>query len=65
MATQDLRDRNGSKIGQIETRSDGVQVLRDKNGSKLGEYNPRDNTTRNKNGGKVGTGNLLTTLLRP
>ncbi|MCL2660642.1 MAG: hypothetical protein FWD64_09015 [Acidobacteriaceae bacterium] len=64
MATQDLRDRNGNKIGSIDVDSQGTQVLKDKNGNRLGTYEPRSNTTRDKNGNRVGTGNILTTLLR-
>ncbi len=63
MATNYLRDKNGSTIGKIETASDGKQKIYDKNGSYLGEYDPKSNYTRNKNGSTVGTGNLLSSLL--
>lgn len=63
MSKEVLRDRNGNRIGEIETMSDGKQVIRDKNGNRLGEYTPRDNVTRDKNGNRVGTGNLLTRFL--
>ena len=64
MADEILRDRNGFRIGTIETRSDRTQVLRDKNASRLGEYDPRTNITRDRNSSRVGEGNLLATLLR-
>lgn len=63
MAKKDLRDRNGSLLGTIETKSDGKQELRDRYGSFKGSYDPKSNTTRDRNGSMVGTGNLLTTLL--
>ena len=63
METEVLRDRHGSRMGQIETRSDGVQIIRDQHGSRLGEYNPHNHETRDKHGIRLGTGNLLTTLL--
>jgi hypothetical protein len=62
MANQVLRDTRGVKIGEIQETS-GKLVLRDARGVKKGEYDPRTNTTRNDRGVKVGTGNLLTTLL--
>lgn len=63
MADQILKDRNGSKIGSIEVRSDGTQIGKDKNGSKKGEYDPKRNITKDKNGKKVGEGNFLSTLI--
>jgi hypothetical protein len=63
MAKQDLRDRSGSLIGTIETKSDGKQELRDRSGSLKGTYDPKSNQTRDGSGSLVGTGNLLTTLL--
>ena len=63
MAKKDLRDRNGSLLGTIETKSDGKQELRDRNWSFKGSYDPKTDKTRDKNGSLVGTGNLLTSLL--
>ena len=63
MSKEILKDRNGNRIGEIETASDGKQTIRDKNGNRLGEYNPSDNVTRDKNGNRVGEGNLLTRFL--
>ena len=62
MANQVLRDKRGIKIGEIKEIG-GKLVIRDARGIKKGEYNPKSNTTRNERGIKVGTGNLLTTLL--
>ena len=39
-------------------------ILRDKHGNRLGEYDANTNRTRDKSGSLVGSGNLLTTLLR-
>jgi len=65
MQTQVLRNANGIKIGEIEHRSDGIQILRDANGMKKGEYEPKWNLTRDRDGRRVGEGNLLASLLRP
>jgi len=62
MANEILRDRMGGRIGEIEHQNDKL-VLRDAMGHRLGEYSPRDNTTRDATGARIGTGNLLTTLL--
>ena len=62
MANQVLRDSRGTKIGEIR-ETGGKLVIRDARGSKKGEYDPKTNTTRDARGTKVGTGNLLTTLL--
>ena len=59
-----LRDRFGNRIGEIETVN-GRQILRDKNGNRLGEYDPETRVTRDRVGNRVGTGNLLVTLLKP
>jgi len=62
MANQVLRNSKGVKIGEIQ-ETGGKLVIRDAHGVKKGEYDPKSNTTRNEKGVKVGTGNLLTTLL--
>ena len=62
MANQVLRDSHGSKIGEI-IESGGKLIIRDARGSKKGEYDPKSNVTRDAKGNKVGTGNLLTSLL--
>ena len=63
MSTQDLRDRNGSLIGKVVTKSDGKQEIYDRFGSIHGKYDPKTNKTYDRRGSLVGTGNLLTTLL--
>ena len=62
MANQVLRDSRGTKIGEIQ-ETGGKLVIRDARGSKKVDYDPKTNTTRDARGTKVGTGNLLTTLL--
>lgn len=62
MANQVLRDSRGVKLGEIQ-ETGGKLVIRDARGVKKGEYDPKSNTTRNERGQKVGTGNLLTSLL--
>jgi len=62
MANQVLRDSRGVKIGEIQ-EAGGKLIIRDARGIKKGEYDPKTNTTRNERGVKVGTGNLLTSLL--
>jgi len=57
-----LKDSSGKKVGEIKDRGD-KQVLYDANGRLQGEYDSSSNTTRDAHGRRVGTGNLLTTLL--
>jgi len=64
MSEEILRDRDGRRIGTIETRADRIQIIRDANGRRLGEYDPRNNVTRDANGRRVGDGNLLASFLR-
>ncbi len=63
MSREILRDRDGYQIGWVETDATGNQVLRDKDGYRRGGYSRSDNTTRDEFGNRVGTGNLLVTLL--
>ncbi|WP_119157759.1 hypothetical protein [Caldimonas tepidiphila] len=63
MAYEVLRDRQGRRIAEIETRGDGKQVIRDPLGRRLGEYDPKSNVTRDAQGRRVGEGNLLVSLL--
>lgn len=58
---QVLRDRTGKKIGEIQ-ESSGRKILRDAHGHKLGEFDGR--VTRDEHGRLVGTGDLLTSLLK-
>lgn len=62
MANQVLKDSRGVKIGEIQETS-GRLIIKDARGVKKGEYDPKTNTTKDARGVKVGTGNLLTTLL--
>lgn len=62
MSQQILRDRNGVRIGIIE--SIGHEMIgRDKNGVRVGVYNPNLDVTYDKNGVRVGSGNLLSSLI--
>lgn len=63
MADQVLRDRSGSVLGTIKTRSDGTQELRDRSGSLKGTYDPKADCTRLTSGSVFGKGNLLAALL--
>ena len=57
---QELRDRNGRKIGEI--RDEGSRkVIYDSNGRRLGYFDGR--YTYDANGRRIGEGDLLTTLL--
>jgi hypothetical protein len=62
MSTQVLKDRYGSKIGEIREYNGNLSI-HDKNGTKLGTYESKTNVTKDKFGSKIGSGNLLTTLL--
>lgn len=63
MADQVLKDSKGYMIGKISTDSRGVMTIKDAKGYTKGSYDPKTNTTKDARGYKVGTGNLLTTLL--
>lgn len=62
MANQVLKNSKGVKIGEIQ-ETNGKLVIKDATGVKKGEFDPKTNTTKDHRGVKVGTGNLLTTLL--
>ena len=64
MSEQILRDRNNQVRGYIRTQSDGVQVLSDAHNHILGYYRPQSNRTFDRNNQMLGSGNLLTELLR-
>ena len=63
MAEEFLKDRNGNRIGSIETRNDGTQIGKDKNGNRRGEVDPKRNIPKDRNGYKGGEGNLLAALI--
>ena len=60
---QVLRDSHGTRIGTIETCSNGVQIARDAHGTRVGEYDPKQNVTRDAHGTRVGEGNFLSALI--
>jgi hypothetical protein len=62
MANQVLKDATGRKIGEIRT-SGRNQTIHDATGRKKGEFRPSSNSTHDSTGRKIGTGNLLTSLL--
>lgn len=64
MSRQTLKDKSFRAIGYIDTDSSGKQTLLDKSFRKLGYYDPKNNTTMDSSFRKVGTGNLLATLLK-
>ena len=59
--TQVLKDRYGSKIGEIRDEGN-KQTIYDKYGSRLGYYDGR--YTYDKYGSRIGEGNMLVTLLK-
>ena len=58
-----FRDAKGRMLGIMEDQGDLI-VLRDARGRQLGVYDKRMNVTRDSFGRMVGTGNLLTMLLK-
>jgi hypothetical protein len=63
MADQILKDNKGHIIGKITTSPSGMQTIKDVKGHTKGTYDPKTNTTKDTKGLKVGSGNLLITLL--
>ncbi|MEQ8156137.1 MAG: hypothetical protein ABRQ25_14825 [Clostridiaceae bacterium] len=63
MHEQVLRDKNGILLGKIKEVS-GQLELRNRHGILMGKYNPNTDQTRDRHGALVGTGNLLTMLLK-
>ena len=57
-----LRDRFGYILGRIQDNGREL-VARDKYGNICGRYEKDTNTTKDRLGNKVGTGNLLVALL--
>ena len=60
---QMFRDAKGRMLGIMEDQG-GIIVIRDARGRQLGNYDKRMNVTRDSFGRMVGTGNLLTMLLK-
>ena len=63
MSEQVLKDKLGHTIGKISTSSNGLQTIKTPQGHTKGTYDPKTNTTKDNLGHKVGTGNLLISLL--
>ena len=63
MSVQTLKDKRGFTLGKISSASNGVQTIKDKKGFKKGTYDPKTDKTKDARGFRVGSGNLLTTLL--
>lgn len=63
MSKETLRDGQGNPIGYIED-SGNDEIIRDSQGNYLGRYIASFNVTEDRSGNRVGTGNLLTRLLR-
>lgn len=62
MSTNILKDRFGYKIGEIKDKGD-ILILNDRHGRKMGEFRKSANATFDRNGYRIGQGNLLATLL--
>lgn len=60
-----LRDNLSRVIGVITIDNRGIQTLRTQLGEVLGTYDPNSNLTRTFLGQIVGSGNLLTMLIKP
>lgn len=72
-STASLYDKNHHLIAKIKTQGNGkkgndevryLDEIYDSNGHYLGKYDYKTGITNDKDGHKVGTGNLLTTLLK-
>ena len=57
-----LKDKNFARLGEIK-QIGSRQELRDKNNRLLGWYESSTNTTFDSSGRRIGTGNLLSSLL--
>ena len=64
MADQILKDPLGRVIARISTDSRGNMTIKDQLGVVLGTYDPKTNITRNFYGQVIGSGNLLTSLIK-
>ncbi|MCC7466366.1 MAG: hypothetical protein IT261_08865 [Saprospiraceae bacterium] len=62
MPNQVLKDAKGNRIGEIKEFA-GKLEIRDAKGNRKGYYDPKSNSTYNAKGSRIGSGNLLTTLL--
>jgi hypothetical protein len=57
-----LKDSSGKRIGRIEDQGSKLAAY-DEAGRKVGEYDKSQDCTRDAHGRRVGSGNLLSTLL--
>ena len=64
MSRETLKDRNFRIIGYIDTDSQGKKKILDPNYRVIGYFDPKANKTTDANYRTVGSGDLLTTLLR-
>jgi len=62
MSIQVLKDSKGKRIGEIKEFAGRLEI-RDAKGTRKGYYDPKSDTTHDSKGARVGTGNLLATLL--
>lgn len=60
---QVLKDNRGHILGRLNETSLEI-VLNDEYGRRLGVYNKRENATYDAHGHRVGSGNLLGTLIK-
>lgn len=65
MSRQALKDARYHVIGYIDTDAQGKQTLLNERFHKLGYFDPKANETKDEFFRRVGSGNLLTTLLCP
>jgi len=63
MSTEILKDRMGNVLGEIKQQGSDL-VITDKYGNVKGTYNPGSNITYDTNGSTMGSGNLLSSLIR-
>ena len=61
MEREVLKDAHGKKLGEIEKQGNHL-VLMAADGTRLGHYDEGTNTTYDKHGSKVGSGNLLSSI---
>ncbi|NLB48655.1 MAG: hypothetical protein GX813_02270, partial [Erysipelotrichia bacterium] len=54
--------RYDNKLGSIKDKGSEL-IIYDRYGNRCGSYDKRNNTTKDRQGNKVGTGNLLALLL--
>jgi hypothetical protein len=64
MSREILRDGQCEPLGYIDEDYNGDAVIHDRQGNYLGRYIASFNITEDRSGNRVGTGNLLTRLIR-